>query len=103
VSVSSRHSHQGPSSESRAELALAELCSKLGYCIPPDDRDAILADPPPDAEAFVDAVLIAEGRDLDIVLKAERRPMLDVVTQWAVYGEPETSSASDRPPFPSNS
>ena len=53
---------RAPSPKLRAELALAEVCSKLGYCIPSDDQDEILADPPPDSEAFVDAVLIAEGR-----------------------------------------
>ena len=60
--MGTRHPRQGPSPKSHAELALAELGSKPGYCIPPDNQDAILADPPPDSEAFVDAVLIAEGR-----------------------------------------
>jgi len=62
ASVGTRHPRQGPSPKSRAELALAEVCSKLGYCLPSDDQDEIPADPPPDSEAFVDAVLIAEGR-----------------------------------------
>jgi hypothetical protein len=70
---------------SRAELALSELCSKLGYCIPPDDQEAILTNPPPDADAFIDAVLVAEGFDPRLSLKQDRRPMLDVVNTWAVY------------------
>ena len=85
MSVSRRHPGRGQPPESRLDLTLTELCSELGYCIPPDEREAILADPPPDAEALVDAVLIAEGRDPNVVLKEERRPMLDIVARWAVY------------------
>jgi hypothetical protein len=100
--VSRRRPTKHPLRESRAELALTELCSKLGYCIPPDEREAILRDPPSDADAFVDAVLVAEGRPLDAVLKQERRPMLDIVTKWAVYGTGKSEGLSDRPPFPSD-
>ena len=57
----------------------------MGYCLDQDGRKAILSTPPADAEAFVDAVIIAEGRHLLAVDKEERRPMLDIVTKWAVY------------------
>jgi hypothetical protein len=88
---------------SRAELALSELCSKLGYCLPPDEQEAILVNRPPDAEAFVDAVLTGEGRPLHLVLNQERRPMLEIVTRWAVYGgEYERGSVADRPRFPAD-
>jgi hypothetical protein len=100
--VSRRNPGKDKRRESRAELALDELCSKLGYCIPPDERDAILRDPPPDAEAFVNAVLVAEGRPLNIVLKQERRPMLDIVNRWAVYGGRGPESVMNRPGFPAN-
>jgi hypothetical protein len=92
--VSRRHPAKNPRRESRAELALSELCSKLGYCIPPDEQEAILANPPADEEAFVDAVLIAEGRDLNVVLRQERRPMLDIVTKWGVYDRANRAGAS---------
>ena len=88
---------------SRAELALSELCSRLGYCdcLYPPAKDAILLNPPPDAEAFVDAVLIAEGRDPNIVLKDDRRAMLEIVSKWAVYdGEHLRDSIRTRPHFP---
>ena len=98
----SRHPGHDKRRESRAELALAELCSKLGYCISPDEQDAILRNPPSDAEAFIDAVLVAEGRDLNIVLKQERRPMLDIVNRWAVYGGHGPDSVRNRPGFPSD-
>lgn len=91
------------SNTSRAELALSELCSKLGYCLSPDDEEAILADPPLTQEAFVDAVLVAEGRDPSVILKQDRRPLLSIVDKWAVYkDEGESASFAERPRFPSD-
>ena len=55
---------------------------KLGYCLPPHEQEAILDNPPPDADAFVDAVLVAEGRDPDLITKQERRPMIEIVTKF---------------------
>jgi len=39
--VSRRHPGKGAKT-SRAELALSELCSKLGYCLPPGEQQDIL-------------------------------------------------------------
>jgi hypothetical protein len=90
-------------SQSRAELALGDMCRELGYCLPPDEQDAILMNPPQDAEAFVDAVLIAEGRNPDLILRQDRRPLLDIVNRWAVYdADPVKPSVANRPRFPSN-
>ena len=44
-----------------AAKALDELCVRYGYCLPPDDYRRLIEDPPQDPEAFVDAVLVAEG------------------------------------------
>jgi hypothetical protein len=85
---------------SRAEAALSELCIRLGYCIPPAEQEAILANPPPDAEAFVDAVLIAEEHDPNLVLKEQRRPMLEIVTNWLYDDGHGRGSMSDLPRFP---
>ncbi len=75
---------------SPAERALSELCSELGYCdcLYPPAKEGILANLPPDAEAFVDAVLVAEGRDPNLVLKEDKRPMLEIVKKWGVYDGP---------------
>src|SRR4051794_25293000 len=101
--MSKRHHGTKPTRASRAEGALGELCTKLGYCLPPDAQEAILSNPPSDVGAFVDAVLIAEGRDPNLMTKQERRPMIDIVTNWAVYDErPESDSLSNRPRFPSD-
>lgn len=100
--MSKRRPGNDPVQESRAALALRELCSQLGYCDAIFEQDAFFADPPPNADAFVDAVLLAEGRDPSLVLRQERRPMLDIVAKWAVYDElPAADARSSRPPFPS--
>jgi hypothetical protein len=97
--VSKQRPGQHPLLESRAELALGELCSRLGYCLPPDLAAAILASPPPDAESLVDAVLAAEGRDALYVADSDKRPMLEIVAKWAVYELPNGAIA-ERPAFP---
>lgn len=40
-----------------------ELCRVYGYCLPGDRTTAILATPFDEPDAFVDAVLLAEGLD----------------------------------------
>ena len=40
---------------------LAELCTRFGFCLSPEDRAALLAGPPADATGFALAVLAAEG------------------------------------------
>ncbi|MBG6092026.1 hypothetical protein [Actinomadura viridis] len=42
---------------------LHELCVDLGFCLPPDDQAALRASPPPDVDAFTEAVYRAEGLD----------------------------------------
>jgi hypothetical protein len=88
---------------SRAECALGEMRMTLGYCIPTAEQEEILSSPPPDAEAFVDAVLVAEGLDPNRLLTSRRSGMLDILTKWAVYdGGHGHGSISDRPRFPSD-
>jgi hypothetical protein len=86
---------------SRAETALSELCTRLGYCIPPAAQDAILANPPLDTEAFVDAVLVAEGMDPNLVLEETRRPLRLIIDDW-LYDSKGRGSTSDLPRFPSD-
>ena len=88
--------------QSRAELALGELCTRLGYCLPSDITEVILASRPPDAESFVNAVLVAEGREPLSVAEAERDPMLSILAKWAVYELPD-GAVAERPAFPRSS
>ena len=42
---------------------LDDLCVKYGYCLPPQSRERLEAEPPPTPEAFATAVFRAEGLD----------------------------------------
>lgn len=68
--------------ESHVEAALEELCVNLGYCLPPSEQEALLSDPPANIEAFVDAVLLAEGLDPDSVAKPQRGQMIEIVSKF---------------------
>lgn len=48
-------------SESEVDRLLNELCRGLGFCLPPEDNEHLRADPPADADAFTNAVFVAEG------------------------------------------
>jgi hypothetical protein len=86
--VSRRRPTADPHRPSNPQLALEELCVKLGYCLPPTAQDAIVNDLPVDADAFVDAVLTAEGLDPTLSTKRERNRMIEIVTRL-VYNDSE--------------
>ena len=52
-----------PLSDSEVVRLLNELCRGLGFCLPPEDNENLRANPPTDADAFTDAVFLAEGMD----------------------------------------
>jgi hypothetical protein len=69
--------------ESRVEAALDELCVTYGYCIGGEEWDAIVANPPDHPDAFLDAVLRAEGYEApELFAKHDREPLLEVVRAW---------------------
>ena len=43
------------------KVLLDILCIKLGFCLPPDAYDALVANPPADINEFMKAVFVAEG------------------------------------------
>jgi hypothetical protein len=45
------------------ESLLSKLCVDLGFCLPPKEHDAIVANPPEGVEAFARRVWEAEGMD----------------------------------------
>lgn len=45
------------------ELLLERLCTKLGFCLARRERMRLQESPPENAEAFTDAVFLAEGMD----------------------------------------
>jgi hypothetical protein len=50
-------------SKGQAESLLHDLCVKLGFCLPPHERDRLASEPPANFTAFTRAVFVAEGLD----------------------------------------
>jgi hypothetical protein len=59
-------------SQRHLSFLLDDLCSSFGICLAPERRNALLAAPPSDATAFVEAVVRAEG----LVLRAMDQRLL---------------------------
>ena len=65
---------------------LNDLCVRLGYCLPPDDQQRIISDPPTSVDAFTDAVVTAEGFDPVLMATEQRQQVRRMVA--AEFGEP---------------
>jgi hypothetical protein len=85
----------------RLEALLDELCATYGYCLPSDQEAAILADPPQDLDldAFVDAVLLADGDDPGLTDKRIRAELSDVVRDWLFDDDRGKGTKSGLPRF----
>jgi hypothetical protein len=68
--------------ETRVEGLLWDICVRYGFCLPPDEQAALIAAPPLDVDSFVDAVLVAEGRDPMLCDKHTRTYLNDAVRDW---------------------
>lgn len=64
---------------SQVEWLLEDLCVRFGYCIPAEARARLSEHPPDTAEAFVHAVVVAEGQDPGSVDKRLLAEMKDCV------------------------
>jgi len=54
-----------------------------GYCLPPDEQPTIINDPPQDVDAFVDAVLLADGhQNPSLCDKQTRLYLSELVREW---------------------
>ena len=73
---------------------LNDLCVRLGYCLPPDDQQRIISDPPTSVDAFTDAVVTAEGFD-PVLMAAEQRQQVRRMVA-AAFGEPVRLSGHTR-------
>jgi hypothetical protein len=88
-------SSQGNPSE--IGLLLAELCVKLGFCLPPEEQATLEGSPPPGVDALTDAVLLAEGFDPQHIGAELRQQVRDVVAKYveeATAGSTDESAAS---------
>ena len=68
------------------EKLLNDLCLRLGYCLPGDDQQAIITDPPMTVDAFTDAVVTAEGFDPVLMATEQRQQVRRMVAE--AFGEP---------------
>jgi hypothetical protein len=59
---------------------LDELCTKLGFCLPPDEQRRLLESSPREVDGFTDAVFRAEGMG-DVHDPRLRRQVRDIVDQ----------------------
>ena len=73
---------------------LNDLYVRLGYCLPPDDQQRIISDPPTSVDAFTDAVVTAEGFD-PVLMAAEQRQQVRRMVA-AAFGEPVRLSEHTR-------
>jgi len=69
-----------------AAQLLDDLCVQLGYCLPPEDRQRIIASPPLSIDAFTDAVMEAEGLDPVLMDSQQRWQVRRLVAD--AFGEP---------------
>ncbi len=61
---------------------LYELCTKLGYCLPPDEQRRLIEQPPMDPERFTEEVFRAEGIEPALVRRREHQAVLALVTRY---------------------
>ena len=62
--------------ERGVEELLQQLCVEFGFCLPQEARQAIKSAPPDTAEAFLTAVVAAEGLNPDTMARSLRNQML---------------------------
>jgi hypothetical protein len=72
----------GAKPETRVDALLYELCVVYGFCLPPDERDALIDEPPGDADSWVHAVLVAEGMDPALCDKKMHLYLGEMVQDW---------------------
>ena len=75
-------------SPSQAAALLYGLCVDYGFCLPPADNERLTSDPPADADAFTDAVFLAEGMDPWSDLHLRRSVKRRVAKAFWDAGEP---------------
>ena len=67
----------------KVDQLLEHLCTELGFCLAPGERERLSSSPPDSVRAFTDAVLLADGLDPTTVDKEFWRRVHDRVTQYA--------------------
>jgi len=66
----------------KLQWLLDDLCSRLGFCLRPEERTRLELAPPEDIDAFANEVLAAEGMDPhDKANRALRGQVLELVAK----------------------
>ncbi len=60
---------------------LYEACTKLGYCLPPNEQRRLIERSHDDVDSFTDAVLRAEGLDPTLEDREQRKALLKLVAR----------------------
>jgi|JI9StandDraft_1071089.scaffolds.fasta_scaffold320184_2 hypothetical protein len=86
--MSRRHSDRaleakGDSRQAILEALLDQLCVRFGFCLPPDAKAVLRSSPPEGVDAFLEAVISAEGVVPEALDSSLRRGMREVVDQEA--------------------
>ena len=87
--------------ESCAEAALLELCANYGYCGASQKAVEFLATIADDPDAWVDAVLAAEGIEPPLADKEARGQVRVVICDWLFDDGRGRGTKSGLPRFPS--
>lgn len=87
--------------ESCAEAALLELCANYGYCGASHKMVEFSGTTADDPDAWVDAVLAAEGSNHPLADKEARRQVREVICDWLFDGGRGRGTKSGLPRFPS--
>lgn len=74
---------------------LENLCVRLGYCLPPEAQQSLVAAPPQSIDAFTNAVIRAEGRDPILVDNHSWRQVRAIVAE--AFGQPQQRPRRRRP------
>ena len=54
-------------SPAQVEWLLADLCTKLGFCLPPDQQQRLIDQTPESVADFTHAVIVGEGLNPEMV------------------------------------
>lgn len=82
-------------SPAQIQTLLDKLCVVLGFCLPPAEQAKLRSEPPVDVEAFIDAVIRAEGLDpvADVSGRLHRDVRNRVTKHFRVAGDAAVSQS----------
>jgi hypothetical protein len=64
------------------DALLEELCTKYGWCLKPEDRDALVAAGLQDREEIADSIIRAEFGEAGVQNKSTRAFLMPIVDDW---------------------